>query len=99
MTHRDGPRFLEPGRRPSVALEIRPPYRSFRRPGPAPMPSTVGVTGADVQHALAERGFYYGPIDGLIGPMSRRAIAAFQAEAGLAPTGEINASLLRALGL
>ena len=58
-----------------------------------------GVSGVDVQRALAERGYYYGPIDGEIGPMSRNAIAAFQSDAGLTPTGEINNSLLRALDL
>jgi hypothetical protein len=56
-------------------------------------------TEASVQAALARRGYYNGPIDGDIGSGSRRAIARFQANHGLTPTGSINQSLLRALGL
>ena len=54
---------------------------------------------ASVQRALAERGFYRGPVDGDIGPGSRRAIAHFQEEHGLRPSGEIDEPLLRALRL
>ena len=82
--------------RPAVVAGIR-------RPSVLPLPFRVtpiyGGTAYSVQRALAERGFYYGAIDGLIGPMTRGAIASFQSEAGLPVTGEIHASLLRALGL
>jgi len=54
-------------------------------------------TGADVQRALARRGYYHGPVDGDIGPGTRRAIARYQSANGLRPTGEINSSLLRSL--
>jgi hypothetical protein len=50
-----------------------------------------------VQRALARRGYYRGPIDGDIGPRSRRAIASYQADHGLRPTGRIDSSLLRSL--
>ncbi len=95
----DAPRHIEPQRRPSMVLETRPLFRPFLSPYSYRQPQPVGVTAADVQHALAQRGFYYGPIDGGIGPMTRRAIAAFQAEVGLPVTGEITISLLRALRL
>jgi len=52
---------------------------------------------ADVQAALARRGYYRGMIDGVIGPQSRHAIEAFQADQGLPVTGQIDAGLLRAL--
>lgn len=55
--------------------------------------------GVQVQQALANRGYYGGPIDGLIGPQSRRAIANYQADQGLPPTGQITSSLLLSLGL
>lgn len=58
-----------------------------------------GGVGASVQAALARRGYYHGPIDGDIGPGSRRAIARYQADHGLRPTGSISSSLLRTLGL
>jgi peptidoglycan hydrolase-like protein with peptidoglycan-binding domain len=52
-----------------------------------------------VQRALARRGYYHGAIDGVIGPGSRSAIRSFQASHGMVVTGEINAPLVRALGL
>lgn len=55
--------------------------------------------GASVQQALAYRGYYRGSIDGLIGPYSREAIARYQADHGLRPTGLISSSLLRSLDL
>lgn len=54
---------------------------------------------ADVQVALARRGYYDGEIDGVIGPMSRNAIQRYQASRGMAPTGAIDYSLMRSLGL
>lgn len=54
---------------------------------------------ADVQRALAKAGYYRGPIDGDIGPMTRSAIRSYQAAHGLRQTGEINESLLRSLRL
>ena len=54
---------------------------------------------AAVQKALARRGYYQGSIDGEIGPQSRRAIARYQEDRGLRPTGTISPSLLQSLGL
>lgn len=54
---------------------------------------------AAVQQALARSGYYTGPIDGCIGPMSRRAIANYQADRGMRITGHPNNSLLISLGL
>jgi len=54
---------------------------------------------ASVQQALARNGYYNGPVDGSIGPMSRRSIAAYQQDHGLAVTGNINSGLLSSLGL
>ena len=51
----------------------------------------------DVQAALADRGYYRGPIDGIIGTGTRRAVRAFQRDAGLPVTGRIDARLLNAL--
>lgn len=47
-----------------------------------------------VQQALYQRGYYNGAIDGDIGPMSRLAIANFQADNGLEPTGLIDETLV-----
>jgi Putative peptidoglycan binding domain len=52
-----------------------------------------------VQTDLARRGYYHGPIDGVIGFGSREAIRAFQEAQGLPATGLIDPALLKALNL
>ena len=54
---------------------------------------------AAVQTELARRGYYHGPIDGVIGAGSREAIGSFQKAEGLPVTGLIDPRLLRALKL
>jgi Putative peptidoglycan binding domain len=53
----------------------------------------------DVQRQLQRDGYYYGAIDGALGPMTRRAIAAYQADHGLAVTSAIDEPTLETLGL
>jgi hypothetical protein len=50
-----------------------------------------------VQRALAARGYDPGSFDGKIGPRTRAAIDAFQGEACLVPTGELEPATLAAL--
>jgi len=52
-----------------------------------------------VQWALSRRGYYDGPIDGVIGSDGIRAIRAFQEAQGLPATGRIDPNVLRALKL
>jgi len=52
-----------------------------------------------VQSELARRGYYQGPVDGVIGSDSRQAIRAFQSAQGLPVTGSIDTKLLKALGI
>jgi hypothetical protein len=59
-------------------------------------PDQVAV---NVQEQLARAGYYDGPIDGLLGPMTREAIAAYQADNGLAVTSAIDEPTLATLGL
>ena len=54
---------------------------------------------AAVQHALARRGYYRGPIDGVMGAMAQRAVRDFQRDRGLSVTGNVNTDVLRHLGL
>jgi len=44
----------------------------------------------DLQRALAKRGYYLGPQDGVAGPATYRALDRFQQDAGQAPDTEIN---------
>jgi hypothetical protein len=58
-----------------------------------------GPVGVEVQEALTQQGYYQGPIDGIIGPGTRAAIAAYQQANGLRVTGTITNSLLNNLGV
>jgi hypothetical protein len=53
----------------------------------------------NVQAQLQRDGYYNGPIDGVIGPMTRSAVAQFQADHGLAITSAIDQPTLSTLGL
>jgi hypothetical protein len=77
------------------------PYVTFAFDGPiygynglAPDQVTVNV-----QEQLAAAGYYDGPIDGVLGPMTREAIAAYQADNGLAVTSAIDEPTLATMGL
>jgi hypothetical protein len=52
-----------------------------------------------VQEQLAQQGYYRGEIDGIFGAETRRAVVRYQSDQGLRATGNLNADLLRALGL
>jgi len=53
----------------------------------------------EVQTQLRRDGYYAGPIDGVLGPMTRQAIAAFQSDHGLAITSTVDEPTLSTLGL
>jgi len=54
---------------------------------------------ANVQQQLQRDGYYDGPIDGILGPQTRYALAAFQADNGLAVTSAVDEPTLATLGL
>ncbi len=54
---------------------------------------------ADVQAVLQQMGYYNGEVDGLLGPMTRDALAAYQADQGLTQTAAIDEPTLDALGM
>lgn len=54
---------------------------------------------ADVQSALQQAGYYFGAVDGQLGPLTRQAIAAWQRDHGLAQTTVIDPPTLRSLGM
>ncbi len=69
------------------------------RPAPVLAPAPRGVSVFAVQSRLNARGYDAGPQDGVIGPMTSRAISNYQADHHLAVTGGITGSLLASLGL
>jgi hypothetical protein len=54
---------------------------------------------ADVQAVLQEMGYYRGEVDGLLGPLTRDALTAYQADQGLATTAAIDQPTLDSLGM
>jgi hypothetical protein len=54
---------------------------------------------ADVQAVLQQMGYYKGEVDGLLGPMTREALAGYQADEGLTATAAIDEPTLDALGM
>jgi hypothetical protein len=54
---------------------------------------------ADVQAVLQQMGYYRGEVDGLLGPLTREALAAYQADQGLTTTAAIDEPTLDALGM
>lgn len=54
---------------------------------------------ADVQAELQEQGYYRGEVDGLLGPLTREALTAYQADHGLYTTAAIDEPTLEALGM
>lgn len=59
-------------------------------------PRLAGFIG-DVQVALTQLGYYEGPINGVESDEFRAAVAAFQTDAGLEPTGELDAATIAAI--
>jgi Putative peptidoglycan binding domain len=58
-----------------------------------------GSTVAAVQQRLGRLGYYHGVVDGIMGPQTRNAIAAFESRNGLGVDGTISGPLLDSLGL
>ena len=54
---------------------------------------------ANVQSALQQQGYYRGHVDGLIGPLTRGAIADYQRDHGLYTTSTIDEPTLQSLGV
>jgi Putative peptidoglycan binding domain len=54
---------------------------------------------ANVQVALQQQGYYQGDVDGLLGPLTRAAIATYQRDRGLYVTSAIDQPTLESLGM
>lgn len=77
-------------------------YSPVGYPGPGPNIVSPGASGpliATLQAALADRGYYAGPIDGAYGPGTFDAVAQYQIERGLAVDGVAGGQTLDSLGL
>ena len=54
---------------------------------------------ADVQAELQQMGYYRGEVDGLLGPLTREALTAYQADQGLMQTAVIDQPTLDSLNM
>jgi Putative peptidoglycan binding domain len=68
---------------------------SYYAPGYGYGASTV----AAVQQRLGQLGYYHGAVDGVMGPRTRGAIAAYESTHGMAVDGTISRPLLHSLGV
>jgi len=77
------------------------PYYGPYYDRPVAVGREVGVSGVavDAQRTLASKGYYRGACDGVLGPQTRAAIRAWQADCGLPITGDLDARTLRSLAL
>ena len=66
---------------------------------PKPTPQELSIMVVRAQAALMRRGFYHGDIDGLLGPMTREALRAFQQVEGIPQTGRMDIETLTRLGI
>jgi peptidoglycan hydrolase-like protein with peptidoglycan-binding domain len=54
---------------------------------------------AQVQRRLGELGYYHGIVDGIMGPQTRTAVAAYESTHNLVVDGTISQRLLARMGL
>lgn len=73
------------------------PYDGPIYVGSSPRPFDQVV--ADVQSVLQEQGYYRGEVDGLVGPLTQEALAAYQTAQNLEPTAAIDQPTLESLGI
>ncbi|MCX2722244.1 peptidoglycan-binding domain-containing protein [Roseibium salinum] len=90
---------LQPGRHPAPLFATRDRHDTMQLPEPAGRRNGIQVQEIstlvlDMQIAMRRIGLYKGPLDGLNGPATERAIRAFERRAGRMETGEANEALL-----
>lgn len=73
------------------------PYDGPIYVGSSPRPFDQVV--ADVQSILQDQGYYRGEVDGLVGPLTQEALAAYQSAQGLESTAAIDQPTLESLGI
>jgi peptidoglycan hydrolase-like protein with peptidoglycan-binding domain len=80
-----------------------PAWKTSQRSAPAaphtaqPAPQDMQRAIADLQARLAARGYYPGPVDGVVGAQTRAAIRAYQKDRGLPVDGQITQALVASL--
>jgi peptidoglycan hydrolase-like protein with peptidoglycan-binding domain len=85
--------------RPRDAAKAEPVVKKVEpaKPEPVAPPKPSVETISDIQRELARRGFYEGSVDGVYGSRTDAAVRDFEHAAGLKPSAEPNAALLRTI--
>lgn len=81
------------------AIAHAPASRASGAPVAAAAPPVADPLIQKVQASLVRLKFYSGPVDGLDGPQTGQAIAAYQKSTGLPTSGHIDGFLLKRLGI
>lgn len=96
----DAPKPAAPIQRQQIAVRPAAPAPvANATPVPPQRPETASIRAKpglvlDLQQSLAERGYYDGAVDGLLGPRTQQAIREFEQAHGLKVTGEPSEALL-----
>jgi peptidoglycan hydrolase-like protein with peptidoglycan-binding domain len=90
---------LQPGRHPAPLFTTRDRPDTMQLPepdgrSPGLQVQEISTLVLDLQISLRKIGLYEGPLDGLNGPATERAIRAFERQAGQIETGEATEALL-----
>jgi peptidoglycan hydrolase-like protein with peptidoglycan-binding domain len=88
-------------RNPDSRQAVRPatPAPAQHAATPAAAPAVADPLVRQVQASLAKLNLYSGPVDGLTGPQTGQAIAAYQKSVDLPASGHIDGFLLKRLGI
>jgi peptidoglycan hydrolase-like protein with peptidoglycan-binding domain/sporulation protein YlmC with PRC-barrel domain len=91
--------FQDNGGNMTVSLTSRAASEASPSASPSTSASMPAPTSdvAAAQQRLKDRGYYGGPVDGVIGPNTEAALRAYQRDQRLAVTGKLDSQTLRAL--
>lgn len=89
---------LKPTPEPGPQVGLRD-LQDWFRGDPEPRRCLLPMLVRNVQQALGAKGFDVGPIDGVLGPRTQGALRAFQAQQGLARSGQLDEETIAALNL
>lgn len=76
-----------------------PPASTAPATVPSPTPQDLSAMTLRMQAALMRQGYFNGDIDGILGPQTRAALAAYQKAQGLKETGRMDIETLTNLGI
>ncbi len=83
---------------PGAGATAGDPARQTQAEAPISADRLAETDVRQLQQSLNREGFNAGPVDGILGPMTQRALRDFQEDRGLEPSGDLNRDTIVALG-